>query len=359
VKITNVFFNIKKIYMVSMDPEVLSILKPKEVYTRRSRMVRKPTGKRIELTQRDLQIFDLLTRYRFLRSTHLHALASGKSRKRFIERLGDLYHEGGYLERPDQQWQAINARYMPVVYELGAAGRTLLAQYGVGKDAVTMDSGWNGGRPGRHFQHELMICDILSSIEIGTRGDPRIRFISWPEIMANPKMPERTRRAAKPLAARVPVTYTPAGSRKAHRSDRALLPDALFGLEYRTRSAKKYRFFALEADRNTQPIVRRDLQQSSYLRKILQYREVIAQSAYKTLWGLPNLMVLTVTTNDRHRQNIMRLAHEVTAGKGSPVLLFNTMPSLTSLEKAPLPTPEFLTEPWLRVGHPDFFIERP
>ncbi len=39
----------------------------------------------------------------------------------FIERLGDLYHEGGHIDRPRKQWQAINARYMPAVYELGEA----------------------------------------------------------------------------------------------------------------------------------------------------------------------------------------------------------------------------------------------
>jgi hypothetical protein len=322
-------------------------------------MVRRPTGKRLQLTRRDLDILHLLTRYRYLRSTHLHALVGGRSRKRFIERLGDLYHEGGYLDRPKPQWQAVNARYMPVVYELAPAGHATLAQYGLTQDRNASSSGWNGGRPGRHFQHELMICDILSSIEIGARADPGLRFISWPEILANPKMPESTRQAAKPLAARLPVTYAPPGTRKPQRSDRALLPDALFGLEYGTRTAKKYRFFALEADRNTQPIVRRNLRQSSYLRKILQYREIVARSVHRTLWGLPNLMVLTVTTSDRHRRNIMRMVEEVTAGKGSTYLLFRTMPSLTSLEKAPLPEPGFLTEPWHRVGHPDFFIDRP
>lgn len=214
-------------------------------------MVRKPTGKRIELTQRDLQIFHFLTRYRFLRSIQLHALVGGKSQKRFVERLGDLYHEGGYIDRPNQQWQAVNARYMPVVYELGAAGRTVLARDYVARDGGATAPSWNGGRPGRHFQHEMMICDILSSIEIGVSEDPRIRFISWPEILANPKMPESTRHAAKPLAARVPVTYTPPGSRKSFRTDRPLLPDAIFGLEYSVRSAKRYRFFALEADRNS------------------------------------------------------------------------------------------------------------
>jgi len=321
-------------------------------------MVRRPAGKRIQLTQRDLEIFLLLARYRFLRSTHLHALAGGKSQKRFIERLGDLYHEGGYIDRPEQQWQAVNARYMPVVHELGSAGRAVLEQYGLAPEGGVAAS-WNGGRPGRHFLHELMISDILSSIEIGARGDARLRFISWLEILTNPKMPVSTRHATKPLAARVPVTYTPPGSRKLLRVDRPLLPDALFGLEYCAHANKQYRFFALEADRNTEPVVRRNLRQSSYLRKILQYREIAAQSVYRTLWGLPNLLVLTVTTNDRHRENIMRIVDEVTSGKGSTSLLFKTMPSLTAFERAPMLNSEFLTGPWHRAGYPDFFIDRP
>ena len=34
------------------------------------------------------------------------------------------------------------------------------------------------------------------------------------------------------------------------------------------------------------------------------------------------------------------------------------MPTLTSLERAPRPEPDLLTDPWYRVGHPDFFIDR-
>jgi hypothetical protein len=322
-------------------------------------MVRTPTGKRLHLTERDLEIFQLLTRYRFLRSTHLQALVGGKSSKRFIERLGDLYHEGGYLDRPDAQWQTARANYMPVVYALGRRGTEVLWRYGLERGESSGTSGGTGGRPGRHFQHELMICDILSSIEIGTRADPRLRFVSWPEILARPRMPETTRRAAKPLAVRVPVIYTPPGSENTHRSDRPLVPDALFGLEYKTRAGKKYRFFALEADRNTLPILRRNLGQSSYLRKILQYREIDKKAVYRARWGLPNLLVLTVTTNERHRQNIMRMVQEVCAAKGSESLLFKTMPMLDSLETSPVATGEFLCGPWHRVGHPDFFIDRP
>ncbi len=322
-------------------------------------MVRRRTGKRIQLTERDLEIFRFLTRYRFLRSTVLFALVGGKSHKRFVERLGDLYHEGGFVDRPNQQWQAINARYTPAVYQLGDAGWNVLAQYGAVRESAAASNGRPDRRPSRHYHHELMICDILSSIEIAVRADPSLRLISWPEILASPKMPETTRNAASPMAARVPVTHAAPGTSKLNRTDRPLVPDALFGLEYTARGTKRYRFFALEADRNTEPIVRGNLRQSSYLRKILQYRAIAAQSVYKTLWGLPNLLVLNVTVSDRHRQNIMRLVDELTKGKGSSFLLFKTMPSLASLEKAPLPIPDILTRAWHRTGYPDFFIDRP
>ena len=144
-------------------------------------MVRRRTGKSLQLTDRDLQILRCLHRYRFLRSTHLYGLVGGKSQKRFVERLGDLYHEGGYVDRPRQQWQTANARYMPVVYELGAAGRKLLRQHGAAADRGTVATGKDRERPYRQFQHELMIADILASIEIGVRADPALRFVAWPE----------------------------------------------------------------------------------------------------------------------------------------------------------------------------------
>ena len=321
-------------------------------------MSRKRTGKRLQLTERDLEVLRLLHRYRFLRSTHLHALAGGKSRTRFIERLGDLYHEGGFIERPTQQWQAINARYMPAVYELGDAGRKLLAEYGTTHESVMPSAGRQTCRPSRHFHHELMICDILSSIEIGVCADPSLRFISWPEILASEKMPEATRQASRPMEVKVPVTVASPRARKSSRTERPLVPDALFGLEYTANGAKQYRFFALEADRNTEPVFRSTLRQSSYLRKILQYREISAQSLYRARWGLPNLMVLNATTNDRHRQNIMHLVDELTGGRGSTFLLFRTMPSLASFERAPKPSADILIGGWHRAGHPDFFIDR-
>lgn len=274
-------------------------------------MSRKPTDKRIELNERDIEIFRLLCRYRYLRSTHLFALTGGRSQKRFVERLGHLYHEGGYLDRPPQQWQAVNARYMPAVYELGEAGEQVLAQHGLtAAPSLTRKSRLGAVR---QYHHELMICDVISSIEIGTRADQNLRYISWDEIFLNPKMPEGTRNSANPLAILVPVSYTCPQTKSTTRSDKPLIPDALFGIEYITDGQRRYRFFALEADRNTEPAFRGNLQQTSYLRKILQYREIVARALYKTHWGLPNLLVLNVTINERHMQNLMRLVDELMA----------------------------------------------
>lgn len=321
---------------------------------RRSRMSRRASDKRIELTPRDLEIFRLLARYRYLRSTYIHALVGGKSQKRLIEQLGHLYHEGGYLDRPAQQWQAINARYMPVVYELGEAGSRALEAAGSSEAGSSLELKAHH-REHRQFNHELMICEILGSIELGTRADAALRFIPSHEVLA--KAPETTRRLANPFA--VPISVSHKIGDKIHSWDKPLVPDALFGIEYATEGQKRYRFFALEADRNSEPIMRATLQQSSFARKIVQYREVIAQTIHKTYWGLPNLFVLTVTTNERHTKNMMQRVAELTEGKGSPFLLFKTMPSLASLEHAPLPTPHMLREPWQRVEHEVFGIDRP
>src|SRR5665213_4632156 len=96
-----------------------------EKQRRRSRMRRTQTGKRLELSARDIEIFKLLERYRYLRSTYIHAFVGGASEKRFKERIGDLFHEG-YLDRPEQQWDYARARYLPVAYENGAGAAQAL-----------------------------------------------------------------------------------------------------------------------------------------------------------------------------------------------------------------------------------------
>lgn len=305
------------------------------------------------LTPRDIDLLALLSRYRYLRSTHLHALMGGTAKKHFIERLGLLYHEGGYLNRPASQWQTVNARYMPAVYALSEAGEQVLIERGLLAPASPLLHRGRGNS--LFFQHELMVSDILASIELGIRARHDLRFIGWQEILE--KAPRSTQDADNPFD--IPATITYRFTNRTETYSRPIRPDAVFGIEHRSQDKKLRRFFALEADRMSEPVYRATLEQSSYLRKLLQYREVMRAKAYHRHLGLPNLTVLTVTTTERHMVNIMALLKDLTEGAGDPALLFQAMPSEASLEVAPPPAPFLLDTAWRRVGHAACRIDQP
>jgi hypothetical protein len=134
----------------------------------------------------------------------------------------------------------------------------------------------------RQFQHSLMICEALASIELAARAPSALRLIWWPEILE--RAPEATRSSPAPF--RIPL---PSGSH--------LAPDGLFGIAYGP--SGPYRFFALEADRGTMPVSRTSTHQTSYLAKLAAYREIIGRQAHKTHWGIPNLLVLQVRLKGR------------------------------------------------------------
>lgn len=290
--------------------------------TRRSRMRRTPKGKRLMLTSRDIAIFRALSQYRYLRSTYLHAFAGGMSETRFKERLGDLFHEG-YLNRPEAQWRFADSRHVPVVYELGRGAMRVLKERGRGDDQRRVLLG-----PGAHrqFEHSIMVCEVVASIELAAMTDPMLRFIPLTEILA--KAPESARTASFPL--RLPVGPT---------ADRFVVPDALFGLEYLSGARPSYRFFALEADRGTMPISRTAGIQSSLAGKLGAYGELFACEAYRRHLGVPNLLVLMVTTSERR---IAALLDVFRAAKATGAFLFK------SVGQTRTPFVSVLNQPWER-----------
>lgn len=312
-------------------------------HSRRLRMVRRSLDKRLCLSGRDVAIFRLLDRYRYLRSTFICAFFPEADRTGLVKRLGDLFHEG-YLDRPEGQYDYANALYLPAVYALNDRSEAVLREQGKGERSVLVERGRMGAH--RHFAHALMISDILASIELGVR-QAGLRFISAAEIVD--KGP--CRNLENPFRVRTSVSL--GGS---SRTDVAVVPDGLFGLEYGGANGKSYRFFALEADRNTMPVRRRALRRSSYVRKLLAYREILAHGLHRSHFDVPNLFILNVTVNDTHRRNIMRVLQEITNGKGSTMFLFKTMSALGDGLKAPEPSPHMLLEPWEREGHEPFNI---
>lgn len=320
-----------------------------ETKKRRSRMRRQPAGRCLALTPRDLVIFELLERYRYLRSTYIHAFVGGASETRFKERLGDLYHEGGYLNRPGQQWETAHARYLPVVHENSERARDVLAAHGrLPGCGPHMPYGATGG--GKQFLHSLMICEVLASIELETKERADLRFVAWPEILA--RAPEATASSRHPL--RIPVAEPRSGRfGRAGARDGHVIPDAVFGLEYGAGGKKAYRFFALEADRGTMPVVRCSSLQSSLLAKIRLYSGLMSSGGVRAHLGLPNLLVLVVTRSDARLRHVMTAMGEEMESRQA--LLFKSVGAVEGAVGQGRPL-RLLDQPWMRAGLPPLNI---
>ena len=259
-----------------------------DALNRRSRFARpQPAVKRLILTEADLQLFEAIQRHGPLPTHYLYAFTKGlrKDYTHLQNRLTEFYNGdagGPYLTRPPQQFASFAARYQHLVYDLAPRARLALVEQG--RSAPI--------RPRRSdpFVHQLMQACVGASIEI-TAPDRGVEYIHRETIFAHERCPPCTRAAPNPLA--IPIGGGGGG--------RVLIPDDLFGIRDRERG---YRFFAVEIDRNTESIERRDPGQTAFGKKIGAYIEIMERQTFRTWWGVPNLSVLIVTTNRRHAEHL-------------------------------------------------------
>ena len=103
--------------------------------------------------------------------------------------------------------------------------------------------------------------------------------------------------------------------------DVSVIPDAVFGLDFTQERKRKY--FLLEADRATMPIVRADLGQTSYYRKLIAYLAGGGKvNTFGAHFGIGNFRVLTVTTSRERTTTMIEALKELTHGAGSSQFLF-------------------------------------
>lgn len=253
---------------------------------RRSRFRRVRTGKRLILGDRDTEILRWLFRYRYLSRDHLLALVQPKSEKRFVERLGELFHETGLINRPAVQHSHFDVRCTPLLYEINDTGIAYLeAINSLPHRAVT----FSRRRPrasNPQFLHTMLIIDTLVDIELAAVREPDQRFVPVDEILG--RAPAATRDAPNPL--RVPVTIFPNAEHPIIRArlDTHIIPDALYGIEYLIDGEKRYRFWVLECER-TSPNSRSTTTASSTALKHAAYDALFSSHAFKRHWGIPNL----------------------------------------------------------------------
>ncbi len=318
---------------------------------RRLRYHRSSSGKRVEPTERDIAWFLALHRHGPLPSNFLLEFTRDIRRNdtRSLERLGDLYHEantphdGPYLARPTAQWSAVS-KFERSIYDLTPLAHRVLVERGLIEQVAPA--------PRALFHHSLMIACVTASIELAIKAHPGLRFISQQGILA--RSPNKT------LAIPCRISHTNTRTGGSQVLNAALVPDAIFGIEYNDGAERRFRFFMVEADRGHEPVRRANLRETSYLRKVLQYMEVVGNGLYRAHFGMRSpMLVLTVTTNATHLHNIMAMTAEVAGAAPVPYLLFRSAPEFGDQLRVPDPMHDLLTGAWQRARLPGLRIDRP
>lgn len=299
--------------------------------------VRRPRFRRVEprpfaLTPRDVAIIRHVWRHRFLRSTHLAALL-GASPQPLLRRLQLLYH-GGFLDRPRTQidYFAI-AGSKPIVYGLGNKGADLLLErFGVSREKVDWTAKNRSVSP-VFLEHTLLISDVMVGFELGCRTHGNVRLIDASEIAQSEPGASRDRDSS--------LQWTVDIRHEGKRHKIGVIPDKVFGLHFLEEPEGRNRaYFFLEADRGTMPITRRSLDRTSFLRKLIAYRETWQQGVHTKQFGFRAFRVLTVTSGRDRCLNLVEAAKAASDGRSSGIFLFT--------DKATLCGQGALTTEWLR-----------
>lgn len=271
-------------------------------FARLPRFQRHPSVAPIKLTARDQQIIRLVYRHRFLRSNHIVSLLGG-SPQQLLRRLQLLYHHG-YLERPRAQiayYHRGGSRL--IAYGLGSKGESLLKhELGDSFHEVSWDKK-NRSVRGIFLEHALLVSDVMVTLELTCRENGRVRLLAEDELV-----PANGTATRQPFKWRVNVNS---------RTRLGVVPDRVFALEFQNPNGNTERaYFFLEADRGTMPVTRRNLSQTSFLRKLLAYEATWSQAIHTKRFGLHRFRVITVTTSPARVKSLVDACSKLEKGHG-------------------------------------------
>jgi hypothetical protein len=289
-----------------------------------------PRVRRLAVTEADFLLFEAINRHGPLPTHYLYEFTKHIRRDytHLQNRLTEFYNgdaHGAWLTRPPQQFAGFEARYQHVVYDLAPRAKIALAERGT---LVRFSP-----KRSDPFLHQLMQACVAASLELCATAKG-LRYVAREEIFTHPKCPQATRDGDNPMA--IPISGT---------DQRSLISDDLFGLEY---PGVGFRFFALEVDRHTECIERKNLRQTAFGAKIAGYLDILRNQTYRTHWGVPNLHILTVTTNATHASNILAYVEKQDDPKNADRFAFASEPAFGSNWRVPKRAlSKLMDEPWL------------
>lgn len=308
---------------------------------------RKPRFRRVappphEITERDLEIVCAVARLNVVRSTHFDRLFPQRSRQQTRRRLQILYH-AGVLERPKAQklsflsgqlfgnndegrptplQEAVKSMRLPIygsvtpsrkaqldhnyLYTLGPKGSSLLRRHGY---PAVRPKEFDGAFP--NLMHAAAITDFLVSAEVACRefAEDGLTYLPFEHILRTG--PLKTQGERMPGVWPVDLRY--GGTRKTSY----VQPDGIFG--FQLLNTKK--FYMLEVDNGTMPVVRKTPQQTSLLRKLLAYGETHRAEIHKDRFGMGNMRALFVVPSAGRRENLKRAFREHVPGVSPQLFL--------------------------------------
>jgi hypothetical protein len=177
--------------------------------------------------------------------------------------------------------------------------------------------------------HQVMVDDLMLSIEAQCKSNG-LRFRDQDEITS--------------ASLELPTHISHPDTGEVYKQ--ALEPDRLFAIENT--------YFVLEADRHTEMLWPKTLKdRKSWLRSMLQYRDIFKNQTYKKVWNIPNLLVMAALINETNMRNVMQIVTKLNQAPTS--VLFCAFPELADSIKSPTPNLPLLGD-WQRVGHPPFNV---
>jgi hypothetical protein len=285
---------------------------------RRPRYRRATEPPPFRLTDDDVEIVRLLGRHRFLRSTHIAALVS-RSLDRANDRLMCLFH-AGYIDRPRAQLDYYpTAGSAPMIYALADRGARLLIE----RDGAAFPNvEWSrknreAGRP--FIEHQIEIVNFSVALQRGARERPDTMLMAASEM--NAAAPQSAPRAQTKFPLRAKL------SQRGVMREIGVVPDLVFGLRL---ADGRRRNFMVEIDRGTMPVVRSDIEQTSFARKMRIYLAAHAAKQHEHQFGWDNFRVVTITTNQQRIDSIIDVLRGIRVARsvGASLFWFSTFDKL-------------------------------
>ena len=290
--------------------------------SRRPRFRRASEPPAFRVTDDDVAIVRHMARHRFLRSTHIAALV-GRSLDRTNDRLSRLFH-AGYIDRPRAQLDYYpTSGSAPMVYALADRGARLLIERD-GIDFANVEWSRKNREAGRPFiEHQLGIMDFYVALQCAARNRTDVRLMHPDELAA--AFPDQRINARRAFTLRAKLTHDGV------LHDVNVIPDLAFGLMFADGSR---RCFVVEIDRGTMPVVRTDLAQTSFERKMRAYLAAYVAKHHERQFGWKAFRVLTITTDELRKQSMMSALRRlrVPHSPGASLFFFLTRDELSTFD---------------------------